>query len=640
MKNIIVAACLIALFVLKSNSVIGQNDYKYSIDLNQVSNDTLNVELITPLINNSTATFSLPKIIPGTYSISDYGKFVTDVKAYDRTGRTLQVTKLSDNKWKISRAADLRKITYKVTDIFDTDIKHNIYPMAATNFEQGKNFVLHTPGYFGYFDGFTHLPLTINVSKPDSLYGSTSLEPVSQTSTRDVFKVSNIDELYDAPIMYSVPDTTTIRVGNSKVLVSVYSPGDKITSKEIAGWMNDLLEAARLYLGGKLPADKYAFLYYFKDPSIKQSFAPGMGGALEHTTSSFYYLPDLPASQLKSTIVHVSSHEFFHIITPLTIASKEIKEFNYNEPVLSQHLWLYEGVTEYTSYHVQVKYGLQSTSEFLNTLSEKITSSRKQYNDTLPFTILSKGSAGVHEKQYGNVYEKGALIAASLDLYLLHLSDGTYGLKNLTHDLGIRYGRTRFFNDQDLFKEIGQLTYPEVQEFLEKHVAGSSPIPYEYYFGLAGIQFIPNYETNSFSLGGIAPYLNKKGVIAISPFSQFNDFGKKLGYVVNDELYAINGINLTVNNIGLVIDSTLANMKEGEEFTVLVGRQNAANQIDTMLLRSEIIKVKQSELNKLLPASSPTPHQKVVQDAWLNVCNNPLSDRGSIRKEEKDAAGN
>jgi predicted metalloprotease with PDZ domain len=240
-----------------------------------------------------------------------------------------------------------------------------------------------------------------------------------------------------------------------------------------------------------LPADRYAFLYYFKDPSLKHSFPMGLAGALEHNTSSFYYLYETPNSMQKNSIVDISSHEFFHIITPLTIASREVKEFNWSKPVLSRHLWLYEGVTEYASHHVLVKYGLNSIPQFLNKLSGKITSSRTQYNDTLAFTELSLLAADKHEPQYGNVYEKGALIGAVLDVYLLHLSNGHYGLRNLTHDLGVRYGRNRYFNDEELFSVIGELTYPEVEAFLGKHVSGTAPIHYDYYFGLAGIKYTP-----------------------------------------------------------------------------------------------------------------------------------------------------
>jgi M61 glycyl aminopeptidase len=39
----------------------------------------------------------------------------------------------------------------------------------------------------------------------------------------------------------------------------------------------------------------------------------------------------------------VASHEFFHIITPLSIHAKEIQYYDYLNPVLSKHLWLVAG---------------------------------------------------------------------------------------------------------------------------------------------------------------------------------------------------------------------------------------------------------------------------------------------------------
>jgi hypothetical protein len=345
----------------------------------------------------------------------------------------------------------------------------------------------------------------------------------------------------------------------------------------------------------------------------------GLAGALEHNTSSFYYLYETPNSMQKNSIVDISSHEFFHIITPLTIASREVKEFNWSKPVLSRHLWLYEGVTEYASHHVLVKHGLNSIPQFLNKLSGKITSSRTQYNDSLAFTELSLFAADKHEPQYGNVYEKGALIGAVLDVYLLHLSNGHYGLRNLTHDLGVRYGRNRYFNDEELFSVIGELTYPEVEAFLRKHVGGTAPIPYDYYFGLAGIKYIPKAERKVYSLGGIGLVPNAKGAISIAPASPLNEFGKKLGYKGGDEVYAFNGVTVNPGNLNEVVTDIKAKMREGQPFTAKVGRKNESGGIDTVTLSTTVSQVTELDINKLELMPQPTSSQLVVQKAWLTT---------------------
>lgn len=609
--------CLLVVFgFIQAHS---QGNYKYSVNLNHVENDALAVELITPAMKQNTAVFSMPKIIPGTYAIADYGKFISNVKAFDKNGKALSVTKLNDNQWKIGNATRLYRITYSVDDVFDTEIKHKIYPMAATNFEEGKNLSLNTPGVFGFIEGMNKIPFQISFQKPAQLYASTSLKPVSSTATKDVFEIRGLDDLYDSPIMYTIPDTASLQVGNCQVLVSVYSPNKQVHATEIANWISDLLDAARQYLGGKLPADKYAFLFYFKDSKTKHNFPPGLGGALEHTTSSYYYLFEAPAAQLRNSIVDIASHEFFHIITPLTIASKEVKEFNFNEVVMSKHLWLYEGVTEYTAHHVQVKYGLNSVSQFLEKLSNKITNSRTSYNDTLAFTELSKHSAGKLAGEFGNVYQKGALIAACLDIYLLHLSNGAYGLRNLTYDLGIRFGKYRYFNDDELFENIAELTYPEIKDFLVKYVAGTTPIPYDYFFGLAGVQFIPRREQQIYSLGNISLAANQKGNVSITPPFRPNEFGKKMGYKLEDEIYEVNGKLITLHNLSEVINGVKEAMKEGEVLTVKVGRINSNNMMDTVVLSSPIFKVTSLDVNKLTLLANTTSRQQIVQKSWLTA---------------------
>ncbi|HEX2534917.1 MAG TPA: peptidase M61, partial [Chitinophagaceae bacterium] len=232
---------LFALGLSLSGLAGAQQAYRYTVDLNQTGDDRLQVELAVPATGKSTAVFQFPKIIPGTYSISDYGQFISAVKAFDKGGKALPVSRIDTNRWRISNAAGLARITYTVEDIFDAQGKHNVYPMAATNIEAGKNYVLHNPGVFGFLEGGNKLPFEITIAKPAGFYASTALKPVRSTDAQDVFRTASVDELYDAPIMYTVPDTTTVRVGNTDVLISVYAPKGLIKSKEVAGWLQELL---------------------------------------------------------------------------------------------------------------------------------------------------------------------------------------------------------------------------------------------------------------------------------------------------------------------------------------------------------------------------------------------------------------
>ena len=342
-------------------------------------------------------------MIPGTYSIEDYGRFVSEFMALDKKGRSLPVEKINDNTWQISKAKKLVTISYWIEDTYDTELEGpEIFQPAGTNIEEGKNFIINSSGYFGYFDGYTDLEYEINVIRPAAFYGSTGLIPLSVNNdlaptliidgipvknegSVDVFVTANYDELVDSPIMYSLPDTTVIDVAGTQVLVSSYSPGKVVSSKEIANTIEEVLMAQKDYLGGTLPVDKYAFIFYFTDEPIMSY------GALEHSYSSFYYMPEYSIEEMEQQLRDFAAHEFFHIVTPLSIHSEEIQPFNFTNPEMSKHLWLYEGVTEYFAGNAQVKGGIISIDQYINKLREKMYYST-EFNDTLPITELSLGA--------------------------------------------------------------------------------------------------------------------------------------------------------------------------------------------------------------------------------------------------------
>ena len=606
-------ARLIILFasVFIINCVAAQGSYRYSVDLTRVSNDQLTVELLTPAISKKVINFYFPKIVPGTYMNSNYGKYVHNLEAFDKRGTKLPVKQINDNGWQISGADKLHKITYHVEDTWDSETPNNIYPMCGTNFEAGKNFVINTPGLFGHFQDMKKLPYDISFTKPAGFYGATGLKPVSTTNTNDLFHCVNTDELYDSPIMYSLPDTASVRVGNADVLVAIYSPRKMANAKTLAEQLKKLLMATRDYLMGKLPVDKYAFIWYFNGE--QKPF--GISGAWEHSYSSFYSVAEQPQEQAIEGWVDMASHEFFHIVTPLTISSREVKEFNFNETVLSKHLWLYEGSTEYYAHHVQVWGGLITPEQFLQTLAWKINYSRSYFKDDLSFTELSRESAGRHGDQFENVYMKGALISACLDMYLLHLSNNQYGIKDLKHDLGVKYGKDKYFEDAELFDEIEKLTYPEIKEFLIRHVEKGEPIPYEKYFALAGVLYIAKENERVFTLGGM-DITDAEGRMIIGRTERMNEFGKKMGYKDGDELVSLNGEAMTPANVAL--QKFYSSTKEGDKVVVVVRRKNAAGNIEPITLTAPAMLVDKPKLHQLRFDPKASEAQLKLRAVWLN----------------------
>ena len=86
-KILITLSCAILLMSCKTSNATSaantsKNNVAVSIDLVNVIDDKVKVTIINPTITTETTTFNIPKIVPGTYSEDNYGRFVENVKAF------------------------------------------------------------------------------------------------------------------------------------------------------------------------------------------------------------------------------------------------------------------------------------------------------------------------------------------------------------------------------------------------------------------------------------------------------------------------------------------------------------------------------------------------------------------------------
>lgn len=610
---------LIAFVVTFSTRVLADEAYRFSVDLTRCKNDKLAVELLVPAVQSEEIIYRLPKMVPGTYEIYNYGRLVSEFMAYDENSTELNVEQLDKNSWKITQAKKLRKITYKVEDSWDEQAGKEsfIFEPAGSNFEVGQNFVLNTHCVFGYLDGMIRKPYEISIKHPSNFYGACSLTDVTYTNETDVFRAGDYMKLQDAPMMYCVPDTTVLNVGGAQILISVYSPNKVISSKFIGEKIHEILVAQQTYLGGTLPIKKYAYLIYLSP----KTGGSGKSGALEHSYSSMYFLPEMEPEHLVQTIKDVSAHEFFHIVTPLSIHAEQIGNFDYANPTMSEHLWLYEGVTEYAAGLVQVKYGKLSVADYMKMIDGKIQNA-SGYIDSLPFTEMSKGCLDKYKEQYGNVYQKGALIGLCLDLQLRHLSKGSYGIQELMKDLSKSYGQDRSFKDEELFDKIVSLTYPEIGEFFKRYVAGPEPLPIKQCLALAGIEIgVSGNNEKEITFGGVAIGLNETNHrFVIVSTSLMDDFGKAMGFKEGDEFIKVNGKKINMENVQKIIGDYFRNSKSGDLLKVVVVRKNLeTGKSKKVRLKSVIFPVVPTKQPQLMLSSSPSAEQIGTRNAWIGT---------------------
>ncbi len=558
------------------------------IDLIDVENDKVKVIVNPGTFTAANVSFYIPKTVPGTYSSDNYGKYIEGFKALDYNGNELKFVKTDNNTWQISNATKLDKVSYLVNDTYDNEghQKKAVFSPAGTNILKGKNFMLNLHGFVGYFDKLKERPYEITIAKPSELQATTSLVKKEQKNAKedeDVFIATRYFDVIDNPILYAKSNSETFQINDISVTLSVYSPTGKYTAALLKERMEKMMTAQKAFLAEIDGTKKYNILLYLSQMGDTDA---GGFGALEHHTSTVVVLPEMmDQDAIEKAMVDVVSHEFFHIVTPLTVHSKEVQYFDFNDPKMSQHLWMYEGTTEYFANLFQIQQGLISEEEFYERMVGKIGNA-KGYDDTMSFTEMSKNILEEPFKNsYANVYEKGALINMALDITLRELSNGEKGVLWLMKQLSQKYGKTIPFDDDKLFEEIVALTYPEIGAFFETHVIGKTPINYNKYFDKAGLSFSTIEKQSGYFLDGDVPFIDVKptdqNVIFVRKGINLNSFFNELGVKGGDVLKSVNGKDITLESMREVImasfkwspeDAITMVVKRGEEEITLEGK--------------------------------------------------------------------
>ncbi|KAA5822408.1 peptidase M61 [Algibacter amylolyticus] len=603
-----------------SNDLATSLPIETSINLSNITDDKAPVTINPGRFTTQTVTYRLPRVIQGTYSVSDFGKYVDNFKAIDYNGNEMPVKKVDTNTWTIENAKQLDKITYLVNDTFDIEIdggigKETPFSPAGTNIEP-NNYVLNLHGFIGYFDSLKNNQYKLDVIAAADLKRTSALQNVDSQTSEDgktmttSYYAPRYFDITDNPMMYGNLDVEEFQVGDIKIVLSVYSPNKVHSAKSLKDVVYKMMQAQKAYLGDINATPRYDIYLYLSEG---EDDSPKGFGALEHHTSTVVVLPEsMNESAIASSMTDVVSHEFFHIVTPLSVHSEDVHYFDYNNPTFSKHLWMYEGVTEYFATLFQVNQGLVDESEFYNTIMEKIEAS-KRLNDAMSFTIMSENILKApYKDEYLNVYQKGALIGMCIDIIMREESNGNRGILSLMKELSNKYGKNKPFEDDKLISEITAMTYPAVGEFLNTHVVGDIPINYNTFFEKAGLEVGESQIKANYILINGAPIVSgdpTKGIFFVDSVLE-NSFWKAQGAQPNDIIKSIDGTAVTLQNANQVLGQVFA-WTPGLDVEVVLERGGKEVVIKTTTTQGY------TTGQALIEKPNATKAQIALRNAWL-----------------------
>jgi len=627
MKKLLVTTIATGLLLVGCNStktsdkLASQSPIVTSIDLSKVLNDKAPVTINPGRFTEQIVTYRLPRVVQGTYSVSDFGKYVDDFKAFDYKGNELPTVKVDTNTWTIANATQLDYITYNANDTFDQEVTGGIggeapFSPAGTNIEP-TNYVLNLHGFIGYFDNLKDSQYSLDVTAPADFKRTSALQETGKTVSKDgklatsSYFAPRYFDITDNPMFYGDLDVEEFQVGDIKIVLSVYSPNKVHSAASIKEVMQKMMQAQKTYLGDVNSTPRYDIYLYLSEgkPESPKGF-----GALEHHTSTVVVLEeDMPFEALAESMIDVVSHEFFHIVTPLSVHSEDVHYFDYNQPTFSKHLWMYEGVTEYFATLFQVDQDLIDSEEFYGDILGKIQTSAN-LDDSMSFTVMSENVLDEpYAPQYYNVYMKGALIGMCIDIILREESNGNRGILSLMKELSNKYGKNKPFEDDKLIEEITAMTYPSVGEFLNTHVVGGTPIDYSVYFKKVGLSLdTGKVKTNYIQNDGTLIFAPDRATMTI-PFSEAvkdNSFWNDNGVLPGDVLKSVDGKELTLATAQQIL-TAMYMWQPGTDINVVLDRKGEEIVVKTKLTQSY------TNGTKLVEDANATDAQKAVRQAWL-----------------------
>ena len=448
----------------------------YMVDLNDRADDQFHVRMLVPDLGPDNAILQFASTAPGTYQVMDIGRYVTEIQAFASDGTEVGLEQVSTNQWRLVDPAAVAEIRYSIAETWDTPVdEHPVYPMAGTSIEE-DHVLINAHAVFPFPTGMQDVPIELRLEYPDEWTIGTPLD----ADAGGTLHADDYDHFVDSPILLGRLSYASTTVTGVPVEIYTYSRTDKIQSAQLLEAMDLILQASGEFLG-ELPVDRYTFLFHFGESSA---------GAWEHSYSSEYVMQEANLSgRYGNMISDIAAHEFFHVVTPLYIHSEIIENFNFETPVPSEHVWLYEGVTEWASDAMQLRAGLKDPDSYLADQVQKIRSDEGFFDQDYSLSKLALTSYTAEgQRQYGNIYQRGATVGSLLDLRLLKLSGGENGLQELLLDLADRYGKSRPFPEDEFFDIVTEMTYPEIGEFFEAYVRGTEPLPIDEYYGWIGIR--------------------------------------------------------------------------------------------------------------------------------------------------------
>ena len=565
--------------------------YHYTVDLSQRSDDLFRVTLETERLSPANNIFNFAAV--GTFARMDFGRYVRSFRAFDAAGGEVPTRQIATNQWLLEAPERIARIECQIAETWDSPPGGQpIMEMLGTTIEEDFAFI-SGQGVFGFIKGLENVPIKVHLDYPPEWRVGTAL---LRDQNGDIV-AQNFGALASAPILAGFLTYSQERIVGSEVSVYCYSKTDRVVTASLMPMVKDVLNATYRFIG-EMPIDRYTMLFIFEDKNA---------GGVEYHNSSAFVFQEGDFAQFRPRVQDVVTHEFFHLIIPFSIRSDILDKVNFFKPTPTAHLWFFEGVTEWASDIIQLRAGLKSIDQYILTDFRQKLFQEDIYGADISLREISLTSHR-NQEEYLNVYSRGALVAALLDILLLDRTDGRRGLQDVIVDLSKDYGKERPLPEERFFEILIDYSGPEFENFIRRYIIGNEKLPVKEMLDKLGIIYEEERPGDE-RRGDLGMFFSAEPggvtVLWVDPAVQ------QMGLRPGDVVQRFNGTPVTAANYSEVLYRGGSRLPVGDTYRIEILREGRP-----LRLSAQTIPYKVRHSFSLPPMLSP--QQQRVRQVWMN----------------------
>jgi predicted metalloprotease with PDZ domain len=439
--------CVVALVVIgwmlnegSANAIAQDNrgvvGLHYTLDLADAKNHYATVTL-DAMATGDTTELMMPVWTPGSYLVREFARHIDTMTVEASDGTELPFRKTRKNRWVVDTpGVDRLQVSYR---LYCNELS------VRTNWVGRQFAVINGASTFITVPSQIGEPHRVELKLPEGWTRSaTSL--LGEGDRPHAYRAADYDELVDSPLVAGRINVYPFQVGGIEhQLVNIGESGYWDGSQAANDLKKVVKEHQRMW--GSVPYDRYLFLNVIAE----------RGGGLEHDNSTLIMSSRWSFRDKKryNDWLSLVSHEFFHAWNIRRLRPRSLIEYDYENEVYTENLWIAEGITSYYEDLALIRAGLFSEKEFLDRLSKNIENTQKangravqslrqsSYDTWIKFYRPDENSANTRI----SYYSKGAVVAFLLDAKIRKLTDGRKSLDDVMRQMFAEFAESGYTTD-------------------------------------------------------------------------------------------------------------------------------------------------------------------------------------------------